>query len=400
MLTLISTKCCSSDPPKALAVRVASDYLENKLKNSNLSDRATVVERLSNTIIITTENGIEDAKPSNQFISGIREAIYGNSQIPPGNHLTNSASIEIQSLPDHHITIYQSCRLFLLVQQLLTTRPSSSSSQLLKTSTSFQQLFYDDPENLNATFFLQQHLVRTLHHYHKHSFPAALTILRTIKQIVSDDFTQSYVKNLLKFGIAEVLNQIYISISGNLYTQKIKENSENFDDMLEEAESCVLKLIYASCKAISGLVIQTKDSETSNDAKNALADAQNFSNLTGCLIKRLSDYSMDANFLRIPLLNTSRVLFIVLQLYGVGKNSGIEVKYFCNCLSKNSILVKNSYLDVVKFIIKGLRRLVKVEREVNKKRVIVEVESGSLEVLKNLFKEELVVITMLDDIFV
>jgi len=267
-------------------------------------------------------------------------------------------------------------------------------------------LFYDDPENLSATFFLQQHLVRTLHHYHKHSFSAALTILRTIKQIVSDDFTQSYVKNLLKFGIAEILNQIYVSIVTNGYKLERKidnktDDTESIEEMLEEAEACVLKLIYASCKAISGLVIQTKDSnETSLEAKNALANAQNYSNLTGFLVKRLSDFSDNKlSGIRVPLLNTSRVLFITLQLYGVGKNSNLDVSSFSNCLSENSVLVRNGHTEVVKFVLKALRRFVKVEREINRKNMVVKLGGSSLVLLMDQFKDDAAAMSMLDDIF-
>ena len=230
--------------------------------------------------------------------------------------------------------------------------------------------------------------------------------MRTIKQIVSDDFTQSYVKNLLKFGIADILNQIYISIVTNGYKLERKienktDDTESIEEMLEEAEACVLKLIYASCKAISGLVIQTKDSnETSLEAKNALANAQNFSNLTGFLVKRLSDFSGDKlSGFRVPLLNTSRVLFITLQLYGVGKNSDIDVSSFCNCLSENSVLIRNGHNEVVKFVLKGLRRFVKVEREINRRNIVVKLPGGGLVFLRDQFKDDVAVMSMLDDIF-
>ena len=408
-MTLISTKCVSSDPPKALAVRVASDYLEATLKSTDFTSKFTIIKELEKASAIQSDDEHENFKPSNQLISGIREAMYGHSQIQTNNskQITSSnISLEISSLPDHHITIYQSCRLFLLIQQLLTVRPSSSSSQLLKTSTSFQQLFYDDPENLSATFFLQQHLVRTLHHYHKQSFPASLTILRTIKQIVSDDFTQSYVKNLLKFGIADILNQIYVSIVNNQYKLSNQQNSNySLSELYEEAESCVLKLIYASCKAISSLVIQTSNNqanaETSSEAKLALSNAQSFSNLSGCLIKRLSDFSENKlHDSRIPLLNTSRVLFIVLQLYGVSKGSNIDVGDFTSCLSKDSVLIVNGHMEIVKFIIKSMRRYVKVEREVNKRiNFDVKIESESLKLIKNKFQDDASILSMLDDIF-
>ena len=213
-------------------------------------------------------------------------------------------------------------------------------------------------------------------------------------------------KNLLKFGIADILNQIYISIVTNGYKLERKienkaDDTESIEEMLEEAEACVLKLIYASCKAISGLVIQTKDSnETSLEAKNALANAQNFSNLTGFLVKRLSDFSGDKlSGFRVPLLNTSRVLFITLQLYGVGKNSDIDVSSFCNCLSENSVLIRNGHTEVVKFVLKGLRRFVKVEREINRKNIVVKLAGGGLVFLRDQFKDDVAVMGMLDDIF-
>jgi len=180
-------------------------------------------------------------------------------------------------------------------------------------------------------------------------------ILKVLKQIVSDDFSQSYVQNLLKHGIADSLAAVYSNVA-NLQINSEKVDFKNDVDLtlIEQIESSTMKLIYACCKAMSGVIMQGRERpEIVIEAKSALENAKVFSCLLTSILKRLLAKKCKC------FLNSARVLFIIVQLYGIKNYEKCHVTMFLELIT-NLVNSSSENLESLKLIVKAFRRYVKL----------------------------------------
>ena len=380
-------------------------------------------------------------------------------------------------------------------------RPNSNSSEgVMKTSLTFKELFYDRPsdsENLSSStpqerkrsnsgsnantnsedsniFYIQQHLVGTLDHYHRHNnLQCTLVILKSLKMIISDDIDKSYVINLLKHGIATTLYSIYIKLVNSLQSEIIglqqleKENNlplgnapsgpnpfgdtasaekdhhqtshirPTIDEKILIAEGHVLKLLLAIIKAISNMVLLGQEKQTIFlEAKGSLANAQILKNMVPYILKRLhllennkrlADFvnSKNLRLHKLTILNSARIMFILLQLYEGYKYEPETVAifydffradgYFLRRDSQNSNQKSSGHssnsAEVLKLLLKSFKKYVKLQVKSSQMQVdssqnfdyrkLVEsnVINKSKALLGEIFIEDKVTLGIIDEIF-